>query len=389
MLDVTTTYGHLSSATATVLRSCCVDRRQRGDTLRVGFTLIELLVVIVILLIVTTMTVVMVNFSFDAERTRSASRQVQSFLEGARNRAIYAKKPRGVRFVADQTNGRTVTSMVYIGPNDPWTQGTIRLERPDFDPNKDGFPDDEVVDIVHGANTDWFRLKQKGLLIDGMRIKIPRGQDGNWYTVLTNRLTDDDNQYLVLSIAYRDPGSTETSQINAFEGGGPSTYLLELLPSELPNEETSLLPRGIVIDLDGSKVPDAWRPPPGSVLSAVYSSSMDVLFSPRGTVTGAAASSGLIHFYLAEAVAVDNAATHLAGAGLRPINQGGSRRYVVPAEELGPPGSREPVGERLVVTLFTRTGNISTHPVDPRDGEGDDVASDPFFFAETGEEAGE
>ena len=68
-------------------------------TARRGFTLIELLVAISILLILSALTFTMVNVTMDSDRIRSGSREVQSYLEGARNQAIYAKAPRGVRFL--------------------------------------------------------------------------------------------------------------------------------------------------------------------------------------------------------------------------------------------------------------------------------------------------
>ena len=102
---------------------------------------------------------------------------------------------------------------------------------------------------------------------------------------------------------------------------------------------------------------------------------------------GSAASKGLIHFYLAEQVDADRASRldiiQLAG---RPVNVGDDP--VIPAESFGVP-TQENTGDRLIVTLFTRTGNISTHPVDPADTPPNYVADDPFRYAETGEVAGQ
>ena len=88
---------------------------------RSAFTLVEILVTIGIFLLLTAMTLAMVNISADRDRVRGASRHLQSRLEGARDRAIYAGEPRGLRFLLD-TNGPqpagqpiTVTSSVYVG----------------------------------------------------------------------------------------------------------------------------------------------------------------------------------------------------------------------------------------------------------------------------------
>jgi prepilin-type N-terminal cleavage/methylation domain-containing protein len=98
------------------MRSCSRSTPRR-TAVRSGLTLIELLIVVTIFLVLTTFTVVAVDFTFEAERVSSGARQVQSLLEGARDRAIRAREPRGVRFLLDPdpANGRMVSSMVYIG----------------------------------------------------------------------------------------------------------------------------------------------------------------------------------------------------------------------------------------------------------------------------------
>ena len=83
-------------------------RRPETHSSRIGFTLIELLVVVTIVLILMSFTVAAVNFTLNAERVSSATRQVQSYLEGARDRAILANEPRGVRFMID---GELATSL--------------------------------------------------------------------------------------------------------------------------------------------------------------------------------------------------------------------------------------------------------------------------------------
>ena len=391
---------------------------------RVAFTLTELLVTMTILLILTAITVSAFNFSFTSERSRSAARQIQSYLEGARDRAIYAKEARGVRFLVDQNNPRAVSSMIFIGESEPWTEGHIRLERADFLNNStgasgaDGIADDAQVRIVRGlGDTGWYNLLVRGRLgvfedfnLDGNldpgedlngngvldrdapRIKIPGDQNGSWYTVFTHRLTPG-NDVLQLIVPYRDPGTTEVQNVLAFESGVSWTYRLELPPVVLPNEEPVLLPSGIVIDLDGSHVPAAWRPPPGSGVAMPYSGRMDVMFSPRGTVTGSAAARGLIHFYLAELEDV----LRFTARNAFPVNVGGNPS--IPGEPIAGSGftTDEPVGDRLIATVFTHTGKVSTHPVNPTDvwdraanaAGADGYADDPFLFAETGEVAGQ
>jgi prepilin-type N-terminal cleavage/methylation domain-containing protein len=385
-----------------------------------GFTLVELLVVVGILLILAAMTIAAVNFSLTSEKIRGASRQLQSFLEGARDRAIHAKQPRGVRFYVDQTpttaGGHFCTSMAYIAPTEPWKQGYIRLERPDpglipFPPvaAPDGVADAPAILIVRGFGTDWDILNDNELIVSGTtRIKIPGDQDGIWYVVSFWSDTDDttpdhaydleaSNQVLILTTPYREPGTTPINQVRAFQGGGPTTYLLELAPSELPNAERVELPRGIAIDLEDndnpnnphSDLPFAWHEPPGG---GEHPLRLDLMFSPRGTVIGSAASKGLIQFLLrrledvefgvpADARSWTASTSYVLGDWVVPSPRDG---YCYKVTSAGTSGGAQPtwvkqvgqtttdgsvtwtcfdVGDRLLVSVFTQTGAISSHPV--------------------------
>lgn len=311
-----------------------------------GFTLVELLVVISILAILVVMTVTSINFALSSDLTRGGSRQVQSYLAGARDRAIYAKEPRGVRFLIDPNNPTAVTSMVYIAPSPNWNQGVIRLERIDA-----SNPPDSIVDTilnVRGAGTDWRFLFDRGQLIDGARIKIPGDGSGTWYTIdlnsspisepypvtpgspLPHEFDPNVDEVVRLTTAYRDAGTSGSTEVVAFApGSGPSTYLLELPPVILPGEEPTLLPNGTGIDLDRSHLPDSWRITgvdfgddnqpgnvgvddngsggaddnaeqlwPGTDDFRLYSSHLDLMFSPRGSVSGSEAGRGKIHFVI-------------------------------------------------------------------------------------------
>lgn len=299
---------------------------------RSGFTLVELLVVISILAILAVMTVTSINFALSSDRTRGASRQVQSYLAGARDRAIYAKEPRGVRFLIDPDNPTAVTSMVYIAPSPYWIQGVIRMERIDNPP--DGTADSPDVKNVRGAGVDWTFLRDRGQLVQGARIRIPGDENGTWYNIdLANSILTSSDQILRLTTPYRDPGTSDSDEVVAFApGSGPSTYQLELPPLVLSGEEPTLLPSGTGIDLDRSYLPSSWRSTnispgpdgqpgragvnddgsggtdnldypgeylwPGSDDYRQYSSHLDLMFSPRGYLSGREAGNGKIHFVI-------------------------------------------------------------------------------------------
>jgi len=449
---------------------------------RAGFTLVELLVVISIMAILVVMTVTSINFALSSDLTRSASRQVQSYLAGARDRAIYAKSPRGVRFMVDPNNPTAVTSMVYIAPSPDWIQGVIRLERIDASPVPDGIPD--TILNVRGAGTDWRFLYKRGQIREGARIKVPGDGSGSWYTIdlanspisepdpvnpaspLPYEYDADVDEVLRLTTPYRDAGTSDPTEIVAFApGSGPSTYLLELPPAILSGEEPTLLPNNAGIDLDRSYLPASWRVTgvsvgedgqpgkaginddgsggtdnttypgeylwPGTDDYRRYSSQLDLMFSPRGTLTGSEAGGGKIHFVVdtleniqsswksgigySEGERVNVPARYMtSGSNSWDLNfQPYDRIYV--CTTAGTSGSNPSIflnsavarteGSTItdggvtwrvelnttpsLLSIFTRTGNVSAYPMffDNAVAVPSGGAPDVFLYAETGETA--
>ena len=395
-----------------------MNRSQRRSTSnRSAFTLIELMVVVSILLVLLTFTATAVNYAFNGEKVNGAARQVQSYLAGARDRAIHAGEPRGVRFLRDDDNPAAVTALLFIGPSETWNEGHIRLEREDGD--GDGAADSSAATIVAASpDSGWWELaKRKTFYGTGLRIRIPNDRSGSWYTIIGRAnpavwnaddppifnpndgdATTNDPYPLKIRIspAYRDPATNPANEVQAFAGGGPSTYSLELSNVILPERSVDF-PKGTVIDLLSSDVPASWKAT--TRLSTDIPAFNDIMFSPRGTVTGDAASKGVIHFYVTELNSMDLFRQYVGFTGAN-YPPGG---YVVPADELpgmAPDGvSAEPVGDRSLVSVFTQTGRIAAHQIDvtdtqdPEDIDGDmdfnevnGIADDPFFFAETGAE---
>lgn len=443
---------------------------------RTGFTLVELLVVISILAILLVMTVTSINLALSSDRTRGASRQVQSYLAGARDRAIYAKEPRGVRFLlAPNPNNdphppypAVVTGMVYIAPSPDWNQGVMRIER--IDTTGNSIPDTALH--VRGKGTDWRFLYERGQLLNGARIKIPGDGSGSWYTIdlpnspiskSSGTYNSDNDEVLRLTTAFRDAGTSNPTEVVAFApGSGPSTYLLELPPVVLSGEEPTLLPDNTGIDLDRSYLPPNWRATgvstgpdgqpgkagvnddgnggnddngellwPGTDDYRQYSSQLDLMFSPRGSLSGSAAGGGKIHFLIDTLENIQSTWQGTTGYST-------GERVTVPArtitpssnqwdlnfkpydcvyvcETAGTSGSNPAIffnsaaarteGSTItdgsvvwkvelnttpsLLTIFTRTGNVSAYPlyydnpVPVPSGETPDV----FNYAETGETA--
>ncbi|MDB5342513.1 MAG: hypothetical protein JWP89_890 [Schlesneria sp.] len=335
---------------------------------RSAFTLIELMVVVGIMVLLAVMTVAAINLTVNGDKVRAAGRQVQSFLSGARDRAIYAKEPRGVRFLVDPTNPRTVSSMAYIRQPAPWNIGAVQIQ----------FGAGPGTTII--ANTvarvdsglDWQDLYNLGLLRDGAQITI----EGNTYNVSNTANVFNSPPSMKLTVTYLSPATNPSVVIGnpAILNQPPLGYSLQLPPSLLPNQDPILLPKGTVVDLDrcnkipaalpaslntgSATLPSSWFD--SSTTPIGYSSQMDVMFSPRGTVIGSSASRGVIHFYVGVQTDADK--------GLLPEDPTG--------------------GDKVVVSLFGRTGVVSVHPVDLIDTTTVTGTYDYFKYAETGEVAG-
>lgn len=278
---------------------------------RSGFTLVELLVVIVVLLIVMTLTLVLVNQTTKGDRIAAASRQVQSMLEGARDRALHAREPRGVRFIADPQDPDLIVSMVYIGAPGKYSTGTVRVSNSD------------KRTLQLSANARWNDLVARDLLDANSVTRIRIDDQPTFYTVQFN--------------------GTAWRLTKPFLGrtGTDFTYEIDLLPAILPNQEPRDLPKGVVIDVDGSQHP-GWLNNPRK----------DIIFSPRGPVVGTQAA--LSHYHLLITSLVD-----VTGSPHKPA---------------GDPTKEDP---ETIVTVTTQSGSVSTHSV---------VQGDPFRNAESGVE---
>lgn len=385
---------------------------------RTAFTLIEMLVAVGILLILSVTAVTLFNVSVDGDRIRSSARQIQSYCEGARDRAILSQEPRGVRFLIDPNgppNAVTVRSMIFIGApekitgqfiigSEADTNGNMMLD-PNEDLNGNGTRDDGVLLLQPQTtavpplqyelplpNEVWDILALKGRLLPGARIRLfqTSGSKGESHVVDALSFTGTgallNSNTLVLSRAPDFFNSTDFGKVFDFE--------LELAPSVLANQEPVELGRNISINLDISrslgKLPSSWRN------GAAYANQLDIMFSPRGTVMGPAAASGLIHFYLADTTDIENGiragvlSEDLDGDEVLDTGEDTNESFNLTTGNFDPtPNGKIDIreGEELVVTLFTRTGHVSTHPVDTTDSNNDGRPDDLFRFAETGEVA--
>lgn len=330
---------------------------------RSGFTLVELLIVVSILILLTTMTVMSINFSYSRDRVRAAGRQLQSFIAGARDRAIYSKEVRGVRLILAPNSNHVVVAMQYIGSPDVLSQGSVTFP---------GLTGDTIV-IPNGMT-----LQRAGLLNIGSQIEIPK-DSGSYFTVASR------------AVAFPAGSNSPDGQVvldrapAKFSGqNSQSNYALRLRPTILANSEPVQLPAGVAIDLDGSKVPAAWRPVDTNSTRS-YSLAMDILFNPRGNVVGDAAANGFLHFLIADVGDIEQW-RNITGR-VQKVSPTSTEWAppVVPANGATPP----PIVKRdqVIVSVNGRTGNVGVYHVNTNPVvslASGSAAGDPFKYAEIG-----
>lgn len=343
-------------------------RPRRTRHRRQGFTLIELLVVIGIVLLLSGFTLAIYNSTINGDRIRSGSRTLQAFLAGARDRAAQAKTFRGLRLIPDPSNNNLVRSCQYIMPmkNEVYPLQSIRLERVDAVDNStgmappDGMADSPDILIVRnmGVGTNWLTLKQNGSFSYPPRIRIPAGT-GSWFTFDDTALTGGNLAVRLTSPFQNTTGAVANPAIIAFPhtDGTNSSCELEMANQILENSQPLLLPSGAVIQLSlrgspflGSNLPSDWT---------AHRNNMDIMYSPRGSITGSMAARGPIYLYIAD-------------------RQDAER-------DLDPAVSK---GEKLIMAIFPQTGNVATFPVDVTDADNNSIADDPFALAKKGAVAG-
>ncbi|MDE2098968.1 MAG: prepilin-type N-terminal cleavage/methylation domain-containing protein [Patescibacteria group bacterium] len=319
---------------------------------RHGFTMLELLVAIGIILLMTSLAVAVFTTTMNADRIRSSARQVQSALAGARDRALRAGRDapgsgqfgnqRGLRFMVDNppllpAGTATVSQMMYVGNLAPFA-GTASL----FYDSR-GAPRE-----LHGTANQWVSLFNQGVLTNNSTVQL--NHDGRWYgiasaptTVTTGpgapydvmQLSAD---YLTASPSTGTAGTAVTTPVNPF-------CAIQLGNATLPGAQPITLSSSIVINLNNSS----------NVPAYAATGYFDIMFSPRGVVTGSASAKGLIHLFLAESTDVI--------AGVAPT---------APASK-----------DKLICTLSTRTGNVATYPVNVSG-----ASPDLYLFAKQGFVAG-
>lgn len=412
--------------------------------IRSGFTLVELLISISIFVILATIALSAFRGS-DKDKITAASRQVQAVFNGARSRAAKSGEPRGVRLLLDPADPRCVNALQYIGASTYHT-GSVRVQLAASDRDASNAPR-PLVRIVCEQNGEWADLIAQGLLDVTARIRIPADSSGHWYTITnvngsagTGEIRqlpagatwnatcayDSGNMANVGSFQFSPPGplntgTARTSAPDFYSNTLPVSYLLRLEPQPLPNTTPISLPLGIVIDLDASQVPTAWRqyeddnrngvldsgddldgdgqlnfsghygpnivPPPSSpppVRTQMTPVNLDIMFGPDGTATGAFAALGPLFLTISHVSdvelarpmrVVDNVTTRLPA--------------IVPGDYQDSYGSPQdfPNKERRVVAIYPQTGNVFVSQLNGASTNVYRLADNPFDYAYAGRDS--
>lgn len=433
---------------------------------RRAFTLVELLVVVLIIALVSAVTLPVVVSAFSHRQVSESARLLQAAIEGARDSAIRANAPRGIRLIPDPAIPGSATApnvplayhrIVPIEPAEDYIEGKVtinpgahpatpypnaaagvryppgalRIEEAAFSP--DGLPN---------ARTNWFWNIRVGdrirFRMDGHETNdfIP-GQKGYAYTVVgpmgvtpgagnpeqfvnagpqgtpsplvrtfattsgnkdervdflyvVNGLDDDGDGYIDEgwdgvdndgANGIDDVGEWEReawfgAQAHTPAVGRPYTILRRFYPTQ--GARTIELPSNVVIDAttwDSTRERSRLPVDPNTL-------AVEIVVMPNGTIlpttTYSSITSGsvvpFLHFWLAERSDVMEPAV---GAGVP---------YRLPMPK-GTPGydasatARYLKGDRRLVTVNTKTGNITTIEGEVFDGTNTDV---PYHEAQAG-----
>lgn len=359
---------------------------------RSGFTLVELLVVISILLILSTLVLAVFNTGRSSDRMRSAARVAQSAFLGAKDRALHAKDLRGVRLTRDLTDTTLVNGFVYLQPFPMLTYptGAVQLERLDLDGNS--IADSADIVIVRGFSSpasppvDWDTKVQ--FFPSPGRIRIPTGT-GQWYTFTWTttgiNALNSGNEVLQLTTPFvQTSGSVPFNAVVAYPPTNTLTSScdIQLGNDVLPFHQPISFSSGVVIDLKYCS--NNVQTLAGIGVGTPY---VDIMFSPRGSVSGPLAGLGPLHFLMRD----------LKDAANTNVNP-----WAVGSAASANPDTNQ--GDRMILTVFPQTGLVQIFEVDPTDnfanpstttpitypgtGSPDGIADNLFNFAQQGRAAG-
>lgn len=387
---------------------------------RSGFTLVEMLVALGIFVILATITLGAFRGVSKDDQISAASQTVKGWFERARSLAIHDRQPRGVRLLLDPSDNptnpsasRLCVSASYVGSSadlvsdlgqtDPaersylWvtsspvstyaagtvlSPGGVNVGTPGRNPGNNGYAGYAAIQsAMESGGLDDVTVRQHGL-----RIEVPINS-GQWYPI---RFVGEDrnaNGTLDSGEDLNSNGAIDpliflaTPLANyASLGGQLLEFRLEVGPTVISDQTATALPRGLVIDLDGSTLPASWHL--GSAPNSNYSSRMDFMIGPNGAFVGnVAASTGVA--YLCISTLDDALAARLLGGHPSATSTGTFMPFLL----------ADPKTAQKLVVLQLATGRIATANVDTSPGDSDNrlqserATTSPLRYAVRGRES--
>lgn len=313
---------------------------------RPAFTLIELLVVIAVMIALATIAVAVVPDALNRSKTADGAERLQEWLLISKQRALRDNAPRGLRLIPEVLpNGDVVCRQLeYIEVPDNFAPpGILFVRQARFDPaNTNPFQTHEV--ILRGGGDirpfvqpgDLLELVETGGVYQIVPIDPANGINLEYPTP---NGPPDSTRFMVMPQVEE----AKLAPFIAFQNG----FQFVRTPKPLMGEDALELPTDIVIwltrrvDTDGDGVPDTSVP---VSLGLPNQQPFDIAFSPGGPV--------------------------------QPARQG---RIVLWVRDY-PLDERDPAGEPTLITVYSRTGAISAHPVGP--------AGQEYLYTQDGRNSG-
>ncbi|HBH54029.1 MAG TPA: hypothetical protein DDY91_19255 [Planctomycetaceae bacterium] len=358
-------------------------RFRLSSNARAAFTLTELLVVISILVLLTSIVVVAMGNTRGSDRVRSAARAGQSSILGARDRATQAKEQRGIRFIRDPNDPTLIVGFQHVRPLPLMKYGGVdastafAIMRPG---SSTATSPEATIIAGTGPSIDWFFSDSNGLFdFANTRVRLSSAGSNQWYKLVPQQeqppffvVKSGSSQLMKLAVAYNSPALSVPSLIASSSQQHGVVLELQLGNEVSPFTEPMPLPTGMVIDLK-------WSSQSAKDLASLDSkgalSQIDLMFTPRGNITGPDSVNGPIHFLihdLQDAVSVET----LGDGSTRPLS----------------PISPRNRSDKIILTIFPATGNVQSFPIDSTDvvnnADGsagpDGLADDLFRLARNG-----
>jgi prepilin-type N-terminal cleavage/methylation domain-containing protein len=312
------------------------DRSMRRGLPRAGYTLVELLVVVMIVLILIAAALPVAKSVMESNRTREASRQLNTHLAMARAYAARNNRPFGLWMEYDQPIGgpatvRQVTRIYLAEVQPPWSGGTtssrgiIRVTGspplPEFVPLD--LSDTDPTDGVNAsaAETGYLISANGALIEEGETFLVKFDFKGDWYRCIRGKATPPNTPPYTdpARLYYIGPVSSSVAP-PAYNNQNSYGFRFQILREPRRVGNPLELSAGTCVDIEYSGFG-----PTGTEFGG-FSNRLVLLFQPGGSVDGlyldntATSALGTLHFLIGRVEKVNPPlganATHISGLNM-------------------------------------------------------------------------